>query len=92
MRHYEQTVDRVFSLLDVDGSDTLGIEEFVTGLMRVTESSPIQDRHMLIRLDKLATSIANSCGVGEFSAARRASRDQAPQPALFCVAEKHCVR
>ena len=43
------TAIRLPEVLDVDGSDTLGIDEFVQGLLRVTESSLIQDRHILVR-------------------------------------------
>ena len=38
---YEDMVQNLFAVLDVDCSESLGIDEFVEGLMRVTESSEI---------------------------------------------------
>ena len=44
---YKEAVSKIFAVLDVDGSDSLGIDEFVEGLLRVTE--PSNDRHILVR-------------------------------------------
>ena len=61
---FEENVTRLFQDLDTDNSGMVKREEFVQALMRVTEGSSIQDRHLLVRLEKLCLAIATAAGVG----------------------------
>merc|ERR1719399_462389 len=76
---YQEAIAQLFSVLDVDGSESLGIDEFMSGLLRVVEGSTTADRHMLVRIDKMCENIAGACGVGSKlgdAASSRAAREK----------------
>merc|ERR1719326_1002382 len=51
-----QDIQYLFQDLDVDQSGCVQKDEFIQGLMRVSESTTLADRHILVRLEKLCMS------------------------------------
>ena len=63
-REFDDTMINLFAILDVDGSKTLSVDEFCTGISRVMNGSEEQDRHTLMHLEKLAVDTAQCLGLG----------------------------
>ena len=52
-------------------------DEFVDGLLRVTDGSQVNDRHMIIRMEKLCSAIASANGINPRSGWREKWDDHA---------------
>ena len=61
---FEDTMINLFSVLDVDQSKTLSVDEFCSGISRVMNGNEEQDRHTLMHLEKLAVDTAQCLGLG----------------------------
>jgi Ca2+-binding EF-hand superfamily protein len=61
---FKEAIGTLFAILDVDGSKSLSVEEFVNGISRVISGTEEQDRHSLMHIEKLAIDIGHSLGLG----------------------------
>merc|ERR1719199_2291197 len=63
LHNFHREIKMIFQMLDIDNSNALRMDEFVEGLLRITDSSTVGDRHVLIRMERLCASIALASGI-----------------------------
>ena len=63
LHNFDRELTFLFNMLDADGSGWLDADEFVEGLLRVTDGSVQNDRHLIMRVEKLCSSIASAMGI-----------------------------
>ena len=63
-QNFENQMTNLFAILDTDESKTLSIEEFCSGIARVMNGTLEQDRHTMMKLEKLTSDIAGCLGLG----------------------------
>ena len=63
LHNFDREITFLFNMLDADGSGWLDADEFVEGLLRVTDGSVQNDRHLIMRVEKLCSSIASAMGI-----------------------------
>merc|ERR1719316_1195353 len=56
VRNFQSEIKKTFMMLDADRSGELEMDEFVEGLMQMTSGSAVNDRHVLLRTERLAQS------------------------------------
>jgi Ca2+-binding EF-hand superfamily protein len=63
MHNFDREIAFLFNMLDADGAGWLDVDEFVEGLLRITDGSVQNDRNLIMRIEKLCSSMSAALGI-----------------------------